>query len=94
VRELERRVRRAPELWLVGSAVAGLIAGRFFAGPLARRGRRNLTDFAKGQLRSALLAVGVAIAGRATGAQPDGDGAGSLFEGEVRARDGGQTSRR
>jgi hypothetical protein len=94
VRELERRVRSAPELWLVGTAVAGIIAGRFFAGPLLRRGRRTVSDFARGQLRSALVALGVAIAGRVAG-DHRGDGAGPLFDrGGAPEPEARQTSRR
>ena len=73
-RELGRRVRRAPEVWVLGGALAGLVAARFFAAPLLDTGKRGLRRYAWARLRSTLVAVAVAATGRV---QSSGDGAGA-----------------
>jgi len=58
VEELARRVRHHPARWIVLGLVGGAVAGRFFARPLAREGRRRVVAAAAGRLQH----VGVGLA--------------------------------
>jgi hypothetical protein len=70
VRELERRIRSAPEVWLLGGAVTGFICGRFFSRPLLQRGRKAALDLVRSRMRGALMALAVAV-GSAVAQQHD-----------------------
>jgi hypothetical protein len=77
--EVERRVRIDPSRWLVGAGLAGIVAGRFFARPLARAGRRHVVSAVRARAGTALAAGILAFLGhRARRSHGDGtDGASS-----------------
>jgi len=78
VDELSRRIRNSPGRWLAGGALAGLLAGRFFALPLAREGRRRVAGAAISRLRPLVLglvtAVATSVRDRARDRSHDGEG--------------------
>jgi hypothetical protein len=71
VRELERRVRQAPGLWLAGGILAGLVSGRFLAAPLFRSSRGRVGDYVRSRFKQGAVALAVAALGR-LGGQRDG----------------------
>ena len=80
VREVRRRVQRAPEPWLIGAAVAGLLSGILLVPPLLRSGRGSLNRFLSTRVRQLLMAAGVAVAGWWSGEHDDAPKAGSSPE--------------
>lgn len=60
--EIERRFRRAPGPWLLGTAVVGLVAARFFAPQLASRASGAARSWVLGRLGRAFVTVAVAAA--------------------------------
>jgi hypothetical protein len=78
--EVARRVRNNPGRWLLGGAAAGVLAGRFFAVPLAREGRRRVAGAAIARLRPLAIGLATAVASRlaervrsSRDGQPQGD---------------------
>ena len=70
--EIERRIRRAPVAWLLGGALAGVVAARFFGPQLARAGRRRVLGWAAERARGALFGLAAAaVAGRSRSRKPE-----------------------
>lgn len=65
--EVARRVRGRPVLSVIGAAVAGLVAGRFFTKPLVDHGKRTVMAGVRARAKAALTAVALAAVSRAGG---------------------------